>query len=203
MSAPEFIRLTGSSGESLFMVWEPDRQEFLSLDGCMQWSDWPKFKANLRAYWHATLDEGGSHTDQRFWEYLQRYERNAPKNFLAPLTAAESRERDKKSSRELWIVGSVLGFFLLVVGSLLWEQAIAPAFGGLGLIEYKTPSQERYQRFLAEVQGCRPQKTVSIGAKNGVPSFEVFICPDGQEKVWAHKIEVVKRSGNGSWVLEP
>ena len=203
MPLPQFVRLTGSYGQPFYVAWEADRQEFLSLDGCTQWSDWTIFKAALRADWDATVDEGGSHTDQRFLEYLQRYERNAPKNFTAPLTAAESRDRERKTSREIWIVGGVLSFFLLVVGSLLWEQGIAPVLGRLGLIEYKTPSQERYQKFLAEVQDCQPQKTVSIGAENGIPPFQVFICPGGQEKVWAHKIKVVKRSANGSWVLEP
>ena len=185
------------------MIWEPDHQEFLSLDDRTQWPDWNQFKADLRAHWDATVDEGGSHTDQRFWEYLQRYEHNAPRHLTAPPTAAESRDRDKKVTRELWIVGGMLSFFLLVVGSLLWEQGIAPVLGRLGVIEYKTPAQERYERFLAEVQDCQPQKTVSTGAKNNVPPFQVFICPGGKERIWAYKLEVVKRSANGSWVLEP
>jgi hypothetical protein len=185
------------------MIWEPDQQEFLSLDDRTQWSDWNQFKAALRAHWNATVDEGGSHTDQRFWEYLQRYERNAPRHLTAPPTAAENRDQHKKATRELRIVGGMLSFLLLVIGALLWEQGIAPVLGRLGVIEYKTPSQERYERFLAEVQSCQPQKTVSTGAKNSVPPFQVFICPGGQEKIWAHKVGVVKRSANGSWVLEP
>jgi hypothetical protein len=203
MPPPQVVQLTGSDGRSFYMIWEPDRQDFLSLDDRTQWADWKQFKAALRAHWNETVDEGGSHSDQRFWEYLQRYERNAPRHLTVPPTADETRDRDKKSKREGWIVGVILGFFLLVVGSLLWEQGIAPVLGRLGVIEYKTPAQERYERFLAEAQNCQPQKTVSTGAKNSIPPFQVFICPGGQEKIWAHRVEVVKRSANGSWVLEP
>lgn len=185
------------------MIWEPDEQQFLSLDGLTQWSDWAQFKAALRAHWNETIDEGGSHTDQRFWEYLQRYERNAPRYLTSPLTVEESGNRHKKTSRELWFVGGMLSFFLLVIGALLWEQGVAPVLGRLGVIEYKSPSQERYERFLVEVQNCQSHKTVSTGSKNSIPSFQIFICPGGEEKIWAHKIEVVKRSTSGAWVLEP
>mgnify|MGYP000887164319 CR=1 FL=1 len=203
MQPPQFVRLTSSDGQPFYMVWEPDRQDFLSLGGRTQWPDWASFRASLRADWEETLDEGGSHKDQRFWEYLQRFERNAPKNFSAPLGASESRDLDNKASRDLWVVGGLLSIFLLVASSLLWQQVVAPVLGRLGFIEYKAPSQERYQRFLAEVQGCHAQKTVSIGSKDRVPPFQVFICSGGQEKVWTDKVEVVKRSANGSWVLEP
>ncbi len=203
MPPPQIVKLAGIDGRSVFMIWEPEQQDFLSLQDRTRWPDWNHFKTDLRAHWDTAVDEGGSHRDQRFWEYLQRYERIAPNHLTSPPTAAEIRDKDKKVSRELWVVAGLLTFFVLLVGSLLWEQGVAPMLGRLGVIEYKSPSLERYERFLAGVQGCEPQKTVSTGAKNDIPPFQVFVCPGGQEKIWAHKIELVKRSPNGSWVLEP
>ena len=202
MPPHQIVRLSGTNGQPLLMVWEPDQQEFLTIEGRTQWSDWNRFRAELRGHWNSAIDQGGAHTDQRFWEYLQQYERNAPNHLKSSPTHVENRDRDKKMTRERWIVGGLLSFFVIVVGSLLWEQGIAPLLGRLGVIEYKTPSQERYERFLAGVQDCQALKTVSTGATNNIPPFQVFICPGGQEKIWAHKIEVVRKSANGSWVLE-
>ena len=185
------------------MFWEHDQDEILSLEGKSRWTDWNQFKVDLRGHWNETIDEGGSHKDQRFWEYLQKYERIAPSYLKSPPTVGDIRDRDKKATRELLIAGGILSLFLLVVGSLLWEQGVAPMLGHLGFIEYKSPSQERYERFLSGVKECTPQKTVSTGSVRDIPPFQVFVCPGGQEKIWAHKIEVIKRAENGAWVLEP
>lgn len=203
MLAPQIIKLSGTEGRSLFMIWEPEQQKFLSLRDRNQWPDWNHFKTDLRGHWDSDIDEGGSHTDQRFREYLERYERNAPSHLTSPPTAPESRARKNRLSRGLWAVAGLFAFFVFVVGSLLWDQGMAPLLGRLGIIEYKSAPQERYERFLAGAQGCKPQKTVSTSETKDIPQFQVFDCPGGQEKIWAYKVEVVKRSANGPWVLEP
>lgn len=203
MSAPQIVTLSSNRGEQLFMVWEPPEQEFLTIDNRSRWLNWQEFKQDLRKHWNDHVDEGGSHTDQRFWEYLQAYERHAPTRLKSPGSAVQAAGREKKNSGGLWLTGGVLAFFLLMVGSLLWEQGVAPMLGHLGVIEYKSPAQARYERFISEVSSCKPQKTVSLGAKNQVPAFQPFTCAGGEEKIWAYQIEVVKRSDSGAWVIDP
>lgn len=134
MPLPQIVPLSGINGRSLFKVWDADTEAFLSLEGQDQWTDWNQFKGNLRQYWNANLDNGGTHSDQRFWEYLQRYERSAPTYLKSPSTPADAQSREKKTTRELWLTGGVLLFSVIVIGSVFWEQGMAPVLGRLGVL---------------------------------------------------------------------
>lgn len=203
MQDTQIVTLIGPGGTSLFMVWQTNAQQFLAIEEHDRWTDWQAFKGDLRSYWSKEIDPSGSHTNQRFLEYLQTYERNAPSRLVAPRTPIQKAESDRKVLQNIWIAGGVLVFTIVIVGSVIWDQGVAPLLGRLGLMNYSSPAQQRYKRFLGDVAACTPQKTVSTGAHDQVPTFQTFLCPGGQEVVWAHRVEVIKRSGAGGWVLEP
>lgn len=92
--------------------------------------------------------------------------------------------------------------FLVLLGSSLWTSAIHPLLGRMGIVEYTSPTQRRYDRFLLTVATCRSERQISTGRRDGIPRFQVFRCPDGQERVWLLNIERVSKSSDGKWILE-
>lgn len=99
-----------------------------------------------------------------------------------------------------------VGMLALVLAGVLyavWSGFAKPLLGSMGLVEYKSKTQVRYEKFMESTVGCKEQKTVMSGNGSAkYPAFQLFVCPTGEEKIWSHKVEVVRKIANDKWVLE-
>ena len=211
----EFVRVSSDAGQPLFMVWNPDHESFEEYSGATRWDSWQEFIADLRESLaarpaHEVLP-GESEEDREEYEddsrrrlddAIHRFERAAPhfiKQAGKPQPAAPSKRSVLLGNIGCWSFGVL---FLVILGSGLWTSALHPLLGWMGLVEYTSPTQRRYDRFLLTVASCRSAREVSTGRSDGIPRFQVFSCPDGQERIWLLNVERVSKSSDGKWILE-
>lgn len=198
----EYIRLSREGSTPIFRVWDRESCLFEEHNENGSWSSWSDFVSDIKASLTSEgIEFGGRHHEEGD-DILHRYTTAAPtyiKDIGKPAPPPPSRGRVLVGNVGVWVTLLALVTFLIYA---IWSQAIRPALGSLGWIEYKTTAQERYERFLADAASCKESKKV-VSEKNVlVPALHVYACANGAEKVWAYGLEKTTKSGNGKWVLE-
>ncbi len=198
----EFVRLSRQDSTPIFKVWDRNACSFEEHNEHDAWTTWADFLEDLKESLQSKGIEFGGRYHEKGDDLLQKYESAAPlylKNLGQPAPPPPSRARTLMGAIGVWIALLAIATFLLYV---VWLQVIRPSLGMLGWIDYQTTAQERYERFLAEATACKDSKKV-ISEKNlRVPALHIFVCADGQEKVWAYGLEKVTKSATGKWILE-
>lgn len=208
----EFIRLSRENRPPMFMVWDARKLAFEELNGRSSWDAWAQFVGDLRQSLGArstlTLLPGEDEDDLdevakvRLDRAVKQYERIAPqwiRNAGMPGPPEPSRTRSALYNLGVW---SAMLLVLLVLVSGFWTGIVHPVLGRMGIVEYTSPTQERYSRFLASAEGCTVARTVSSGRSNRFPAFQVYRCTNGEERVWINNLERVGKTAEGKWILD-
>lgn len=196
----QFLSVSAPDGSPLFMVWDRDTQSFENHNGNERWSSWDTFIADVKKSFTAKgIGFGGRYSEDGD-DLINEYE-----NIASPYVRNAGKKQDAKQKSNA--VSNImplffLGLFVFVLGAGIWSLALKPVLGYFGLIDYKSKTQERYERFLTEVVGCEEKKKVFADSSAKYPVFHLYICDGGVEKVWKHKIEVINKTKDGKWVLE-
>lgn len=198
----EYIRLSREGSTPIFKVWDRESCMFEEHNKNGSWSSWSAFVSDLKANLSSQGIEFGGRYHEEGDDILHLYTTAAPpyiRNLGKPAPPPPSRGRVLMGNAGVWITLLVVASFLVYA---VWSQAIRPALGSLGWIEYKTTAQERYERFLADAATCKESKKVVSEKNLRVPALHIYVCSNGEEKVWVYGLEKATKSANGKWVLE-
>lgn len=190
--------MVGRSHQPTFYVWSNPLDKFVTLNGNQRWADWPSFLNDLR---HDLASKPWLES-REVRKKIRAYTEACPEYIKNPRPVG-SAPPQKNHWIGLSLTVVMLAGFAWLIGYGIWNEALRPVLGSMGLVEYKKPIVRKYERFLATVGTCREDKRLTAGnGSSEIPSFQLFTCPNGEERIWARNVEVVREVDNDRWLIE-
>jgi hypothetical protein len=208
-----------------FIIWDRFNQSSITLFDKGMWTDWDEFVAQSRkfigqsqnSYLYEHLDEFTDEEPDFDEDELEEWREvrisillkniNGEKPHFVKSAEAAMKEREKKRKKSRvqiaigWFYERVIAPLLLltILGGLFWGifgDVTSRLMGSLGLIEYQSKSEGRYQNFLISVSNCSLVNSVKSSERTeNWPVYATYECPDGSKKIWKKKVKVITEVG--------
>lgn len=191
----EFVSVHFPIGSRAFFLWNKDSADFERFNGTVRWESWDGFLGDLR--------REAATNPEKFPYGLEKTIKTYAKACPPYIKDAAKPKEEKRELLKTILTFGVFGFFIWLVGYGVWDNALRPALGSMGLIDYKSDAQVKYEKFLASVSSCQKNKTVMAGnGSSKIPTFQTYKCPNGEEVIWSRRVEVIKKASEGGWLIE-
>lgn len=214
MKKTKIIQTEGLRGSQhyKFIVWDEQTQSNIKIDGVGEWDDWDWFSKSAREYLdlhnnssdYGLYEEASKGSPGRVCKHLVEV-MNCPPYFVEQAGKIKKINEKGPVSRAISLIFGkyvgplfayiVLGLFVWLVGNAFWDIGKG-MLGSVGLIDYKTKGEIRYEKFLVSVSACNLKDAVHSSEKTDKwPVYAVYKCPDGSRKVWKRKVKVITEAG--------